>query len=111
MAYQKVTTNHDSKVSTESVDQLETDLTKATADLATAETIVASLPEGTAKELQETKRVRIYLKVRTLTERKHNSGVLPLFNKTYLLAAIDFQTQFLTDWKTQMVAHRATLTV
>ena len=109
LLYQKVNINHDTKASTDSVEQTEADLIQAASDLATADGILAGMAEGPAKELQITKQVRLTLRVRVLNERKKSGGVLSLFQKEYLLDTLAHQEQTLATWKTNVADHKATL--
>jgi len=83
VSYDVATINHENKDSGDSIDKIETDLVKANADLSTATIVLDSMAEGPAKEIQRTKQMAATVRVRSLNERKANSGVVAYFGQEF----------------------------
>lgn len=86
---------------TTSAADLAADLAEVQAKLATVETIIASLPDGEAKEEAITERMGYEYRLRVLNDRMDNYGAIALLRRENELevqnAALDRQEIFITE--------------
>jgi hypothetical protein len=86
---------------TNSAADLAADLAEVQAKLATVETIIASLPDGEAKEEAITERMGYEYRLRVLNDRMDNYGAIALLRRENELevqnAALDRQEIFITE--------------
>jgi hypothetical protein len=86
---------------TNSAADLAADLAEVQAKLTTAETIIASLPDGDAKEEAITERMGLEYRLRVLNDRIDNYGAVALLQRENELevqnAALDRQEIFITE--------------
>ena len=86
---------------TNSAADLAADLAEVQAKLATVETIIASLPDGEAKEEAITERMGLEYRLRVLNDRMDNYGAIALLRRENELevqnAALDRHEIFITE--------------
>jgi hypothetical protein len=95
--------------SAENAIELQQDLTASQAELTTAIAIIASLPEGSKKEEEITKKLSLELKIRKLTESGNKSGALALIEKEYDADLLDRQLAGIETFMDAVLARKAAL--
>ncbi|MEO8772622.1 MAG: hypothetical protein ABI402_21175 [Ferruginibacter sp.] len=89
LAYKKITLLHKKEISTGNAVEIETELQAVNAELASLETVIASLPEGDIKKDYLSRKTKLEFKKFTLNENKESYGVLSLLDTEIDIGCID----------------------
>lgn len=107
--FDKVTAEHEGKATGTNSQSVEISLSKATSDLNTVNSVLATIAEGPLKEKQITDQMRLQLRVRTLTERSKDKGALALIKNELILSILDKKLEVLSETKTDLETLKPTL--
>ncbi len=89
--------------------EINTELTAVNAELDAVNSILAILPDGTAKEEQADKKVKLEYKVFLLQNRREGYGTVALLDKEFNIARVDLELQETDSFITQIEAHKLTI--
>ena len=79
------------------------------AEISAVDTIIATLPEGTTKENEEKRKVRLEYKMFLLENRKESYGAVALLEKELDLERVNKQLEEVNLFIDAVTAHKATL--
>lgn len=86
---------------------VDSELTRVTARLAVADTIIASLPDGPEKRKEEANKSKLTWRYQTLSNRKENFGVFSILDLEVQLEMMDARLAVINSALDQVAARRA----
>jgi hypothetical protein len=109
LQYRQTGTQRKQTSYSESSTEIATELTTVNAEITAYESIMATLPEGDAKDDTKAKLKKMQYRQFLLTERKENYGVMSLMEKEMDLGMLEKQLAELEVFQAAVTTHKGTL--